>query len=129
MIIHAVIQSKQSSGDESLCWTADRLLLDILIDECGCERELFSNILNTYHRFSTRRVLSIHASFATHVGLELDGLAMDAYQGVVYGNPPFDGRHADRDTINMTLNHEVRLPEPVVAVGRQVGSEVFSSCL
>ena len=57
-----------------MCWAADRLLLDIvLIDELGCERELFSNILNTYHRFKSRRMLQRNESFAKYAGIEIDG--------------------------------------------------------
>ena len=97
----AVTKSKETSGDRSLCWTADRLLLDIFIDECGCERELFSNVLNTYHRFKKRCMLFVHQPFAENAGLETDGLRLEAYEGSVYGNPPFDGRH---DTIRKTLD-------------------------
>ena len=103
-IWEAVTQAKASSGASSLCWAADRLLLDILIDECGCERELFSNILNTYHRFKNRRMLKVHHAFERHGGLQLDGLADEAYVGAVYGNPPFDGNLTNCDTINTTLD-------------------------
>ncbi len=104
-IVDAVLLAKSSSGDSSLCWAADRLLLDILVDECGCERELFSNILNTYYKFKFRRMLSVHPAFQQYGGLEFDGLCLSAYEGVVYGNPPFDGRFAGRDTINRTLDN------------------------
>jgi hypothetical protein len=78
-IWEAVTQAKASSGaSSSLCWAADRLILDNLIDECGCERELFSNILNTYHRFKNRRILKVHHAFERHGGLELDGLVEEA---------------------------------------------------
>jgi hypothetical protein len=40
-IWNAIDDAKRTSGDEKLCWAADRLLLHILIDESGCERELF----------------------------------------------------------------------------------------
>jgi hypothetical protein len=103
-IWEAVTKSKETSGDSSLCWAADRLLLDIIIDEFDCKKELFSNIMNTYHRFETRRMLYAHPAFTIHAGLELDGLAKDAYKGAVYGNPPFDGRNNDKNTINKTLD-------------------------
>ena len=53
-IWEAVTKTKKESGDPKLCWAADITLLDILIDECGCTTELFSNIMNTYHRFTER---------------------------------------------------------------------------
>ena len=100
----AVTKTKEESGDSSLCWAADTTLLDIIIDECKCSTELFSNIMNTYHRFSERRSLYAHPSFATHAEMYLDGLSDDAFRGCVYGNPPFDGRIAGLDTINKALD-------------------------
>jgi hypothetical protein len=90
-IWEAIATAEEHSGGPKLCWAADRLLLDILIDELGCEKELFSNILNTYHRFKSRRMLHRNESFAKHADIEMDGLSPDAYQYCVYGNPPFDG--------------------------------------
>ena len=46
-IYDAIQQTKTESGDASLCWAADKTLLDILVDERGGTMELFSNILNT----------------------------------------------------------------------------------
>jgi hypothetical protein len=100
----AVTRTKEESGDSSLCWAADPTLLDIIIDECKCTTELFSNIMNTYHRFSERRSLYAHPAFATHANLCIDGLSDEAFQGCVYGNPPFDGRLQGLDTINKALD-------------------------
>ena len=99
-----VCKSKETSGNSTLCWATNKLLLDIIIDECGCTEELFSNILNTYYRFKTRRMLHVPPSFAKHGGIQKDGLAPEAYSGPVYGNPPFDGKETNKDTINKTLN-------------------------
>eukprot|EP00959_Pyramimonas_sp_CCMP1952_P014046 297104-Pyramimonas_sp.AAC.1 len=49
--------------DNSLCWATDPSLLDIFIDEIGCTTELFSNMLNTYRRFSQRRMLHVNHRF------------------------------------------------------------------
>jgi hypothetical protein len=103
-IWEAVTKTKKESGDPKLCWAADITLLDILIDECGCTTELFSNIMNTYHRFTERRTLSIHQPFTKHAKLYYDGLIDEAFKGGVYGNPPFDGTTTDNNTINRTLN-------------------------
>jgi len=55
-IWQAIKEAKDTSGSPSLCWATLRSLLDILIDEVGCDTELFSNILNTYFRFKARRI-------------------------------------------------------------------------
>jgi hypothetical protein len=60
-IYDVIRQTNTESGDASLCWAADKTLLDILIDEYGCTTELFSNILSTYHRFSWG-VCTLHTS-------------------------------------------------------------------
>jgi len=57
-IWEAITKSKEESGDSSLCWAADPTLLDIITDECKCSMELFSNFMNTYHRFRERRTLA-----------------------------------------------------------------------
>ena len=103
-IWEAITNAEETSGGPKLCWAADRLLLDILIDELGCERELFSNILNTYHRFKQRCMLQENESFAKQAGIEIDGLRPNAYRRCVYGNPPFDGNVAGRNTIIKTLD-------------------------
>ena len=103
-IWEAINNAEVNSEGAKLCWAADRLLLDILIDELGCEKELFSNILNTYHRFKTRRMLQTNKSFAKSAGIEIDGLHPDAYQHCVYGNPPFDGNVQGKNTIIKTLD-------------------------
>ncbi len=99
-----VTNTKKESGDAKLCWAADITLLDILIDECGCTSELFSNIMNTYHRFTERRSLCTHKSFTKHAKLYYDGLLDDAFKGGVYGNPPFDGTITRNNTIKRTLD-------------------------
>ena len=38
----AIDNAEVDSEGAKLCWAADRLLLDIIIDELGCEKELFS---------------------------------------------------------------------------------------
>ena len=103
-IWEAVTTTKKESGHEKLCWAADRTLLDIIIDVLGCTKELFSNILNTYHRFQERRSLYAHPSFAQHAKLYIDGLATEAFTGCAYGNPPFDGQITNNDTINKLLD-------------------------
>ena len=100
----AITNTKHESGDESLCWAADTTLLDILIDECSCTTELFSNIMNTYHRFKRRYSLYSHPSFINASKLYLDGLSDEAYVGCVYGNPPFDGRSMGKNTIIRALD-------------------------
>jgi hypothetical protein len=52
----------------------------MLIEECGCERELFSNILNTYHRFKERCMLQTNEMFAEIAGVEINGLRDEAYE-------------------------------------------------
>ena len=99
-----ITDTKHESGDESLCWAADTTLLDILIDECSCTTELFSNILNTYHRFRHRYTLYSHPSFTSTSKLYLDGLSDQAYIGCVYGNPPFDGNYEGKNTIIKALD-------------------------
>jgi hypothetical protein len=84
----AIATAEVNSEGAKLCWAADRLLFDILIDELGCEKELFSNILNTYHRFKSRRMLHRNESFAKHAGIEMDGLDPDAYQYCVRVREP-----------------------------------------
>ena len=80
-IWEAIDNAEVNSEGAKLCWVADRLLLaDIIIDELGCEKELLSNILNTYHRFKTRRMLQRNKSFAKYASIEIDGLHPDAYQ-------------------------------------------------
>ena len=103
-IWQAIADAEVDTKGAKLCWAADRMLLDILIDELGCEKELFSNILNTYHRFKTRRMLQRNENFAKHAGIEMDGLDPDAYEYCVYGNPPFDGNTQGKNTIIQTLN-------------------------
>ena len=88
----AITMSQEQSGHKSLCWAADRTLLDIFIDVCGCTQELFSNILNTYHRFESRRSLHVHPAFKDNANMETNGLDPTTYTGVTYGNPPFDGK-------------------------------------
>ena len=104
-IWEAVTKSKETSGSSALCWATDRILLDIVIDECKCTTELFSNIVNTYHRFLNRRMLYAHPNFSKHGNLHLDGLHQTAYVGSVFGNPPFDGNIANKSTINQTLDN------------------------
>eukprot|EP00959_Pyramimonas_sp_CCMP1952_P389343 8158326-Pyramimonas_sp.AAC.1 len=48
-------------------------------------------------------MLFVHESFRVHAGLQYDGLLQDAYEGAVYGDPPFDGRYDKKDTLNLTL--------------------------
>ena len=40
-IWEAIDNAEVDSEGAKLCWAADRLLLDIIIDELGCEKELF----------------------------------------------------------------------------------------
>ena len=103
-IWEAIDNAEVDSEGAKLCWAADRLLLDIIIDELGCEKELFSNILNTYHRFKTRRMLrQRNKSFTKQAGIEIDGLHPDTYHYCVYGNPSFDGNVRGKNTIIETL--------------------------
>ena len=103
-IWQAIKEAKETSGHQSLCWATNRSLLDILIDEIGCQRELFSNILNTYHRFTSRCMLQPNPTFATKAKIILDGLSQQAFEGNVYGNPPYDGSTTRNNTVNKTLD-------------------------
>jgi len=103
-IWHAIKQARETSGSPSLCWATLRTLLDVLIDEIGCDTELFSNILNTYFRFRARRMLQANEPFAVNAAISVDGLHKSAYQGNTFGNPPFDGRVKGKNTITETLD-------------------------
>ena len=70
----AARHAKHMSGHPSLCWATPRALLDILIDEIGCSRELFSNILNTYNRFKSRCMLQTNRAFSKKAGIHINGL-------------------------------------------------------
>ena len=52
--------------------------------------------------------MAINFNFAEKGGIEIDGLRWDAYQGCVYGNPPFDGQHEEGiiNTIKDTMVHQ-----------------------
>ena len=101
-----VTNTEKQSGDAFLCWAADTTLLDILTDECGCPTELFSNILNTYHRFEQTRIMYTHpSSFINAAKLYFDGLSDQVYMWLVCkGNPPFEGRYTGMNTIVKTLD-------------------------
>ena len=90
--IYEVIGHTADRGNraDKLCWATHRTLLHIICDELHCETELFSDMMNTFHRFKERRSLRNHRAFALHGGLRLDGLDPTAYNGSVYANPPFD---------------------------------------
>ena len=98
---HDIYMAAQSTENPSLCWATDRELLDIFIDVIGCTAEIFTNILNTYHRFTNRRSIQPYHAFPG-ANVSLDGTHPEAYKGIIYGNPPFDG--AKQNTINKMLN-------------------------
>ena len=100
----AAKNAKHMSGHPSLCWAAPRALLDILIDEIGCSRELFSNILNTYNRFESRCMLQSNPAFSKKAGIRINGLSIRSFIGNVYGNPPYDGKSTSNDTVKKTLD-------------------------
>ena len=100
----AIEDAQTTSGHPSLCYATQRTLLDILIDEIGCKRELFSNILNTYERFESRCMLQQNAPFAEKAKIKINGLSMHSFCGNVYGNPPYDGNLTLSNTVTQTLN-------------------------
>ena len=71
-IYDVIQQTKTESGDASLYRAADKTLPDKLIDDWGCTTELFSNILNTYHRFPERRALYAHLAFPKRAKLDIE---------------------------------------------------------
>ena len=56
-------------------------------------------------------MLQTNSNSAEKGGIEIDGLRWDAYQGCVYGNPPFDGQHEGRNTIKDTLDQAEKASE------------------
>jgi len=93
-------------GDNSkqkLCWATHRDLLHIFVEHLGATSELFCNIMNTFHRFETRRTLGIPRGYAAFNDFLEDGTDEGAYVGVVYANPPFDGQEGGR-TVARTLD-------------------------
>jgi hypothetical protein len=106
-IWNAVTESKATSGKETLCWTTSRLLLDILVDKGGCQREQFSNLVNTYHRFLTRCMLQENPAFAEHGGIAGDGLLLETFLSVVgalFLNPPYDGKLNGLNAVKQSLD-------------------------
>ena len=101
----------ETSGDSKLCYAAQRTLLDVLIDECHCETELFCNYMNTYHPFKHRRSLYVHPAFTAESDMKEDGLTEEAYVRSVYGNPPYDGKYASTNTIKKTLDTAERVSQ------------------
>ena len=106
-IYRAIEMSQETSGKPSLCWATHRALLHIFVDRLGCETELFCNILNTFHRFTERRMIETIQCYENSAGARRDGFKEEAFVGSVYGNPPFDGRFVEANgagAISRTLN-------------------------
>ena len=95
-IWEVITRAKQTSGGDTLCYATGRELLDVLMEEGGCDKEYFCNILNTHLGFKHRRSLDAHPSFE-RAGIKLDGLDQTAYVGSGYGNPPYDGGTLDTE--------------------------------
>ena len=105
-IRHASSGSGELEGDQTkqkMCWATHRDMLHILVEHVGARAEMFCNIMNTFHRFRSRRTLGAPRGYAIFNNFLEDGTDEGAYVGVVYANPPFDGQEGG-STVAKTLD-------------------------
>ena len=100
--------------DKSMCWASDDTFQDIMIDIFGPRApdttpiiEMFSDILNTYHRFNSRAMAHCPAPFAQGGNILENGCDRRHWANAyVLGNPEYNGvKQGEQDMILQAIAH------------------------